>query len=119
MDINLKRRALEKAIAREAAQAVFAILKPIFDAAKVTDAAEAGRLVSEHQASWAHAFGRVCDAHRDDLKDEAAIKRVFEYVPGELAAMNRDLGKLAKVVDQAADEAERAARWLPRSSGKR
>lgn len=116
MDINLKRRSREKAIAAEVTQDCYATLSPVFD-----QAIGAGKLVA-HQVMMAQGdqladlFGRACKRHQ---LDEAAARRVWSYVPRALEQLGKARMKAAKTVarsvNRAADAAERAEKEFLKS----
>jgi len=118
MDINLKRRAREKAIAREVAQACFAELQPIADATIAAGAAAADCAIMAQDLKAANVFGEVCARHQ---LDPAAIQRVWNYVAGEASKLAREraiaLNSLARSAEAAAETAERAERRLRKAAG--
>jgi hypothetical protein len=102
MDLNLRRRARERAIAAEVVNELFETLRPAMDAG-----ADPVMLIAEHRPLVAHIFGAACE--RNGLQTEAEVKRAFAYIAPTVASLNRRYGKLASKVEAMAVQAERQA----------
>ena len=57
----------------------------------------------------ADTFGAVCERHRDELPTEASVLRVWQYLPGVVADLNRRFDDLNRQVEAGVEQFERAA----------
>lgn len=97
MDLNFKRRARERGIAAEVANALYEALRPAMDAAG--PAADPAAFMEQNRGLIAHLFGLACERHH--LATEAEATRVLNYIPQVLADLRRGFDRLKGQVDDA------------------
>src|ERR1035437_2911877 len=91
MDVNLRRRARERAIAAEIANEL--ALSPAMQGGLTPEP------LSDNSSLVCEVFGRVCDRHQVVTEDAGA--RILEYVPKVLAKLNLKFADLNRQLDAA------------------
>jgi hypothetical protein len=99
MDLNFRRRKIERGIAGEVVNELFAALKPTMDARAHT----AESLIDENKPLIVHLFGLACERHQ--LTAESAT-RVLHYLPKIAGDLERRFADLNHEVEAATEHFE-------------